>query len=147
MATAAETVGRLTVGEESAALAASLRRLTRVATWVAAAGAPALFIFYLHVLHWAWYWAALVTFGEIVAFRGLVDIFIRRLIPWPTLFGSTDARLTEEDIVNRRRSWFCDAEGAEDHALACFGNRPPRRDVRAAGATLRADRALDRDVR
>jgi len=106
VATAAETVGRLTVGEESAALAASLRRLTRVATWVAAAGAPALFIFYMHVLHWKWYWAALVTFGEIVAFRGLVDILIRRMIPWPTLFGSNDARLTEEDIVNRRRSWF-----------------------------------------
>ena len=64
MATAAETVGRLTVGEESAALAASLRRLTRVATWVAAAGAPARIIFYLHVLHWAGYWALRVTFGH-----------------------------------------------------------------------------------
>jgi ATP-dependent Zn protease len=106
VATAAETAGRLTVGEESAALAASLRRLTRVATWVAIASAPALFIFYMHVLHWKWYWALLVTFGEIVAFRGLLDILIRRMIPWPTLFGTTDARLTEEDIVNRRRSWF-----------------------------------------
>src|SRR5689334_14623745 len=28
------------------------------------------------------------------------------MIPWPTLFGTNDARLTEEDIVNRRRSWF-----------------------------------------
>jgi ATP-dependent Zn protease len=106
VASAAETVGRLTVGEESAALAASLRRLTRAATWAAVAGGPALFVFYMHVLHWTWYWALLVTFGEIVAFRGLLDIFIRRLIPWPTLFGSSDARLTEEDIVNRRRSWF-----------------------------------------
>ena len=27
------------------------------------------------------------------------------MIPWPSLFGTEDARLREEDIVNRRRSW------------------------------------------
>ena len=41
----------------------------------------------------------------VVGFRGLVDLIIRRLIPWPSLFGTDDARLREEDIVNRRRAW------------------------------------------
>ncbi len=30
---------------------------------------------------------------------------VRRVIPWPSLFGTDDARLREEDIVNRRRAW------------------------------------------
>jgi ATP-dependent Zn protease len=98
-------IGRLTVGEESLALAGSLRRLTRAATIAAVCGAPALFVFYWRALGWHWYWALLTTVGEIVAFRGLLDIFIRRLIPWPSLFGSTDARLSQEDVVNRRRAW------------------------------------------
>ncbi|MDE3025543.1 MAG: AAA family ATPase, partial [Acidobacteriota bacterium] len=85
---------------------AQLRRLARAATVVAVLTSPALFVFYWHGLGWHWYWALLVTFGEIVVFRGLVDVLIRRLIPWPSLFGADDARLTEEDIVNRRRAWF-----------------------------------------
>jgi len=105
MATA-DLAGSLRVGEESVALAAQLRRLARAATVVAVLTSPALFVFYWHGLGWHWYWALLVTFGEIVVFRGLVDILIRRLIPWPSLFGTADARLTEEDIVNRRRAWF-----------------------------------------
>src|SRR5205814_1034631 len=101
-----DTAGRLTVGEESEALARSLRSLTRSATIVAVLSFPALFLFYYHVLHWAWYLSLLISFTAIVAFRGLLDIIIRRIIPWPTLFGTSDVRLTEEDIVNRRRSWF-----------------------------------------
>ena len=27
------------------------------------------------------------------------------MIPWPSLFGTDDARLREDDIVNRRRAW------------------------------------------
>jgi ATP-dependent Zn protease len=98
--------GKLRVGEESAALAAQLRGLTRAATIVALLASPALFVFYWHGLGWHWYWALLVTFAAIVVFRGLVDVLIRRVIPWPSLFGAEDARLTEEDIVNRRRAWF-----------------------------------------
>ena len=30
---------------------------------------------------------------------------MRRVIPWPSLFGTEDARLREEDITNRRRAW------------------------------------------
>jgi hypothetical protein len=31
---------------------------------------------------------------------------MRRLIPWPSLFGADEERLREEDVVNRRRAWF-----------------------------------------
>ncbi|HZS30030.1 MAG TPA: AAA family ATPase [Gaiellaceae bacterium] len=103
MATA-EVAPRFTVGEESLALAGQLRRLTRAATVVALLASPALFVFDVHVLHWQWYWALLVTSAEIVAFRGLLDVFIRRVIPWPTLFGA-DERLTGEEVINRRRAW------------------------------------------
>ena len=79
MATA-EAAGRLTVSEESAQLASQLRRLTRVATFVAVLTSPALFVFLWHERGWHWYWAALLTFAEVVAFRGLLDVIIRRLI-------------------------------------------------------------------
>src|SRR5262249_45164055 len=36
----------------------------------------------------------------------LIDLVLRRFIPWPSLFGTEDARLKEEDVVNRRRAWF-----------------------------------------
>jgi cell division protease FtsH len=105
MATA-EAAGRLTVSEQSAALASQLRRLTRTATFVAVMTSPALFVYLWHGRGWHWYWAALVTFVEVVAFRGLLDVVIRRLIPWPSLFAASDSRLNEEDVVNRRRAWF-----------------------------------------
>src|SRR5262249_17752223 len=41
----------------------------------------------------------------IVTFRGVVDVIVRKLVPWPSLFGTDDARLREEDVVNRRRAW------------------------------------------
>jgi cell division protease FtsH len=116
----AEITGTLRVGEESIALASQLRRLSRVATALAALGAPALVFFYVNVFHWAWYWAALVTFAELVAFRGLLDILIRRVIPWPTLFGA-EAHLTEEDVVNRRRAWFWRKRYAAAIFFGAFG--------------------------
>ena len=42
----------------------------------------------------------------VAAFRGLIDLVLRRFIPWPSLFGTDDSRLKEEDVVNRRRAWF-----------------------------------------
>jgi len=105
MATA-ELTGRLKVGEESVALAAQLRRLARAATAVAVLTSPALFVYYWKSAHWGVGWSLVATIGSIAAFRGLVDVAIRRLIPWPTLFGTQEARLQEEDIVSRRRAWF-----------------------------------------
>ena len=41
-----------------------------------------------------------------IAFRGLVDLMTRRMLPWPSLYGTDDADLKEEDVVNRRRASF-----------------------------------------
>ncbi|HVA29785.1 MAG TPA: AAA family ATPase [Gaiellaceae bacterium] len=87
------------------ALAAQLRRLTRVATVVALLTSPAAYFWFHKVEHLSTGKAILVTAACVIAFRGLIDLVIRRLIPWPSLFGTEDARLREEDIVNRRRSW------------------------------------------
>ena len=95
----------LSSGASHAALSAQWRRLTRVATVVAILTSPSVYFWYHR--HYGWgFWPSLgATFGTVVAFRGFVDIVVRRLIPWPSLFGTDDARLREEDIVNRRRAW------------------------------------------
>jgi len=86
-------------------LSKDLRRLTRVATFIAVLTSPAVFVWYHHHQGWSVFWSIVATFATIVVFRGVVDIIVRRLIPWPSLFGTVDANLREEDIMNRRRSW------------------------------------------
>ena len=86
-------------------LAAEWRRLTRVATVVAVLTAPAAFVWLHQVQGWSVGWSLLGTFLEVIAFRGLVDVVLRRFIPWPSLFGAEEA-LREEDVVARRRVWF-----------------------------------------
>jgi hypothetical protein len=105
MATTADLAGTLRSSEESFALASQLRRLTRVATFVAVLTSPAAYFWFHHQVGLGVGKSILVTAVCVIAFRGLVDLVIRRLIPWPSLFGTEDARLREEDIVNRRRSW------------------------------------------
>jgi ATP-dependent Zn protease len=106
MATAVEPRSTtLRAGEESAALASQLRRLARVATTVAVLTSPAAYFFFRHADHQSVGRSLLFTFFVVVGFRGLVDLVVRRLIPWPSLFGTEDARLREEDVVNRRRAW------------------------------------------
>jgi ATP-dependent Zn protease len=104
MATA-ELTGTLRSSEESFALAAQLRRLTRIATVIAVLTSPAAYFYFHHEVGYSVWKAILVTAVVVIAFRGVVDLVIRRMIPWPSLFGTEDARLREEDIVNRRRSW------------------------------------------
>jgi ATP-dependent Zn protease len=87
-------------------LAASLRRLARAATLIAFLTSPALMVYLVQVDGWSWWTAVLAGLGVAIAFRGFVDVLIRRLIPWPSLFGSDDGLLREEDIVSRRRAWF-----------------------------------------
>jgi ATP-dependent Zn protease len=91
--------------ESHALLSKELRRLTRAATFVALATSPVAFYWFHHHNGWSIGKSLLVTFLAVVAFRGLVDILVRRVIPWPSLFGTDDARLREEDITNRRRAW------------------------------------------
>jgi hypothetical protein len=97
---------RLSEVETHAALGDQWRALRRAATLVAVLAAPAVFI-WLHEhsgvsIGWSIVAAALAVF----AFRGAMDLIFRRFIPWPSLFGAQDARLAEEDVLNRRRAWF-----------------------------------------
>src|SRR3982751_2188246 len=105
MATAEISTGTLRAKEESAALASELRRLARVATLIALLVTPGTFFFFRRADHLSVGLSLAATAGTILVFRGLLDLLIRRLIPWPSLFGADDARLQEEDIVNRRRAW------------------------------------------
>jgi len=87
-------------------LAASWRRLTRAATFVAVLTSPALVAFFMRQDRWPFWKAILVTLLIVVAFRGLVDLLFRRMIPWPSLFGLESQQHREEDVLGRRRAWF-----------------------------------------
>jgi len=103
--TTAEATGTHWSSEESVALAAQLRKLARVATFVAILTSPAAFYWYHQQVGLGVGAAVAAAAGTVIAFRGLVDLVIRRLIPWPSLFGTEGNRLQEEDVVNRRRAW------------------------------------------
>ena len=105
MATAEITTGTLRAKEESAVLASELRRLARIATFIALLVTPGTFFFFRRADHLSVAWAVAATVASVLVFRGLLDLVIRKLIPWPSLFGADDARLQEEDVVNRRRAW------------------------------------------
>jgi ATP-dependent Zn protease len=93
------------VSESQSALSREWRRLTRVATLIAVLTSPSVFYWYHHHNGWSFFWSFVATFFTVVAFRGVVDVIVRRLIPWPSLFGTDDMRLREDDVVNRRRAW------------------------------------------
>src|SRR3954469_16249878 len=86
-------------------LTRELRRLTRVATLVAILTSPSVYYWFHHHNGWSVGKSLIVTVLVVLTFRGRVDLLVRRGIPWPSLFGTDDARLREEDIVNRRRAW------------------------------------------
>src|SRR6266511_1263480 len=92
--------------EESTLLAQQWRWLTRAATFVAILTSPAAFVWFHKHQQWGVGWSIVATIVTVAAFRGLVDLVLRRFIPWPSLFGTDDTRLKEEDVVNRRRAWF-----------------------------------------
>jgi ATP-dependent Zn protease len=104
MATA-DVAGTLRSSEESVALASQLRRLARVATVIAVLTSPAAYFWFRHSAHDSVLKSLILTALVVVGFRGLIDLIIRRLIQWPSLFGTEEARLREEDVVNRRRAW------------------------------------------
>jgi ATP-dependent Zn protease len=106
MATAEPIERGLSSRQESSALATQWRQLTRAATVVALLTSPAAFVWLHSEQGLSVGWALLATFGLVIAFRGFVDVGVRRLIPWPSLFGTDDQSLREEDIVNRRRAWY-----------------------------------------
>src|SRR5688500_8418398 len=107
MATSAEPLSRgLPSGQASNELAGQWRKLTRAATFVAVLTSPLPFFWLYELQGVSLFWSLTATFGLVIATRGLVDIGVRRFIPWPSLFGTDETRLKEEDVVNRRRAWY-----------------------------------------
>src|SRR5437868_896353 len=92
--------------EEGRIIHEQWRSLTRVATFVAILTAPAAVLWLHRHVGWSFWWSVLGAAGLVIGFRGLVDVVFRRILPWPSLFGLDNARVREEDIVNRRRAWF-----------------------------------------
>src|SRR5919108_1708400 len=84
----------------SSELGEQWRRLTRIATAMAFVTSPAVFVWLHTTQGWGVGWSLVVTFLSVVAFRGLVDLIVRRFIPWPSLYGTDDDELREEDVVN-----------------------------------------------
>jgi cell division protease FtsH len=106
MATAEQPSVGFPSTETSLELARQWRQLVRGATFVAVLTSPAVFLWYYDVLRWSLFWSLFMTIVSVAAFRGLVDIVVRRLIPWPSLFGTEERRVRDEEVVNRRRAWF-----------------------------------------
>jgi cell division protease FtsH len=105
MAYVEESSGPRRVGFDSTTLAGEWRRLRRAATAVAVFTSPMFFVVLYDRLGLALGWALLATIGSVVAFRGLVDVTCRRLLPWPSMYGVA-RDVAEEDVVARRRTWF-----------------------------------------
>jgi ATP-dependent Zn protease len=106
MASAAPPLNMAAREEASRELARQWRTLSRMATFVAVLTAPAVYLYVDKRLGWDWRWALLTTFGAVIAFRGFVDVLFRRMIPWPSLFGTDAVELRAEDVLARRRAWF-----------------------------------------
>src|SRR5438105_1193551 len=92
--------------EASSELRSQWRTLTLAATATALVTSPVAYLWFHRQLGWHWQWALVATVGAVAAFRGVVEIGFRRVIPWPSLFGVDDRRLKEEDVLARRRAWF-----------------------------------------
>ncbi len=105
MATA-QPLTRLASSDDSRVLAGQWRGLTRAATAVALVTSPLIFIWLHQQVGWGIGWSIVGTFVAVIAFRGVVDIGMRKVIPWPSLFGTDEERAKEEDVVNRRRAWY-----------------------------------------
>src|SRR5579875_1760647 len=93
------------INEHATALADAWRRLTRVATVVALLTARALFLALSDANNLGVLLSLLLTVLGVLLFRGLVEVVMRRLLPWPSLYGAGQ-ELKEEDLVARRRYWY-----------------------------------------
>jgi ATP-dependent Zn protease len=93
------------INEHASALAHEWRRLTRVATAVALFTSPAFFLLLYQSDHLGLLVSLILTIVAVVAFRGLVEVVVRRLIPTPSLYGAEES-LKKDDVVARRRYWY-----------------------------------------
>ena len=104
---AAEGSGQsLASTETHAALGNQWRALRRAATVVALVASPAVYVWLHEHVGWSTGWSIAGALGLVIVMRGAMDLVFRRFIPWPSLFGAADARMAEEDVLNRRRAWF-----------------------------------------
>src|SRR3712207_9473515 len=103
MATDQGLVG-LPSDETTKELTLQWRRLIRTATAVAVLTSPVVFVYFREELGVRWGWALFWTFVSIIAFRGLMDVVIRRFIPWPSLFGTDEQRSEERRVGKECRS-------------------------------------------
>ena len=110
MATAEQPLSGLTQTSPSPAASTELadqwRRLTRAATAVFLLTSPALALYFHEYNGWSWLWSSVAALVLVIVGRGVTDLFFRKAIPWPSLFGSDSQELREEDVVARRRAWF-----------------------------------------
>ncbi|HLY50100.1 MAG TPA: AAA family ATPase [Solirubrobacteraceae bacterium] len=105
MAYAEERSRPARVGIDATSLAGEWRRLRRAATAVALFTSPMFFVVLYDRLGLSLGLALLATVGSVIAFRGLVDVVSRRVLPWPSMYG-VSRDVAEEDVVARRRTWF-----------------------------------------
>jgi ATP-dependent Zn protease len=91
--------------EQRNALAAQWRHLTRYATFVALLTSPAFFVILYQRNGWSMLAAIIVSVAAVIAFRGLIDVVARKLIPSPSLYGA-DQRMAAEDVIAKRRLWY-----------------------------------------
>ena len=106
MATDRAEPGLLDRTSASSELGEDWRRLTRRATAIALVMSPAPFVWLHSVQGYSLAWSLAATFFIVVAFRGAVELAIRRMMPWPSLYGIDDPELKEEDVMARRRVSF-----------------------------------------
>jgi cell division protease FtsH len=105
MAYVEESSGAQRVGLDATMVAGEWRRLRRAATAVAIFTSPLFFVVLYDRVKLPLGWALLATAGSVIAFRGLVDVVCRKLLPWPSMYGVA-RDIAEEDVVARRRTWF-----------------------------------------
>jgi ATP-dependent Zn protease len=105
MAYVEESTGSQRVGLDATMVAGEWRRLRRAATAVAVFTSPLFFVVLYDRVKLPLGWALLATVGSVIAFRGLVDVVCRKLLPWPSMYG-VERNIAEEDVVARRRTWF-----------------------------------------
>jgi cell division protease FtsH len=106
MATDRAEPGLLDRTSASSELGEDWRRLTRRATAIALITSPAPFVWFHSIEGYSIPWSLAATFFVVVAFRGAIELLIRRLMPWPSLYGTDDEALKEEDVIARRRVSF-----------------------------------------
>src|SRR4029078_7963880 len=106
MATERVEPGLLDRTSASSELGEDWRALTRGSTAIALITSPPPFIWFHNVRGESVAWSLFWTFITVIAFRGAIDLATRRLMPWPSLYGTDDPTLKEEDVIARRRVSF-----------------------------------------